>query len=76
MPTPGWVVWCVSALLHFVSPIPLLNLLASTGDATRTPDVAYGTGPRHDLDIYAPARHRHARPGGGVLLWRRVGTGR
>ena len=38
-----------------VSPIPLLNLLASTGDATRTPDVAYGTGPRHDLDIYAPA---------------------
>lgn len=54
MPTPGWAVWCVSALLHFVSPIPLLNVLASTEAATRTPDVAYGTGPRHDLDIYAP----------------------
>ncbi len=44
----------VVVLLHFCSPIPLLNALAPRDGITRTRDIAYASGPRHTLDVYAP----------------------
>ena len=44
------------------SPITALNVLAPAGTHTRTPDVAYGSGPRQQLDIYRPVQ---PAPAGG-----------
>ena len=41
-------------MLHFCSATPLLNALAPRDGITRTRDIAYASGPRHTLDIYAP----------------------
>ena len=59
-------------LLAACSPAGVLNAMAprdGVGDA----DIAYADGPRHMLDVYAPARPVAAGAGGGVLLWRRLG---
>jgi acetyl esterase/lipase len=41
-------------LLHFCSPTPALNRLPASGGTTEAHDIAYGGGPRHRLDLYAP----------------------
>jgi len=51
---PKIVALALSAALHFVSPMPALNLLAGGGGVSRTENLAYADGPRHGLDVYAP----------------------
>lgn len=41
-------------LLHFCSPIGLLNSLPPSDGITIMQDIAYADGPRHQLDIYQP----------------------
>jgi len=40
-------------LIHFCSPAPMLNALAPRDGITLTGDIAYASGPRHMLDVYA-----------------------
>ncbi|HBK07016.1 MAG TPA: hypothetical protein DDZ81_14410, partial [Acetobacteraceae bacterium] len=42
-------------LVSACSPVTVLNALAPTAGITETPNIAYGPGDRHGLDIYAPA---------------------
>ena len=44
----------VVVLLHFCSATPLLNALAPRDGIARTRDIAYASGPRNTLDVYAP----------------------
>ena len=44
----------VVVLLHFCSATPLLNAFAPRDGIARTRDIAYASGPRHTLDVYAP----------------------
>jgi acetyl esterase/lipase len=48
------VTFLAVALLHFCSPTPMLNLLANGNGIAPERDIAYGPGPRHGLDVYAP----------------------
>jgi acetyl esterase/lipase len=52
----------VVLLLHFCSPLPLLNALAPRDTITRTQDIPYADGPRRRLDIYSPARSDRPAP--------------
>jgi acetyl esterase/lipase len=51
------------AILAACSPVTVLNALAPAAGITETRDISYAPGPRHQLDIYAPAR----RPPHGPL---------
>jgi acetyl esterase/lipase len=51
---PKILALALSAALHFVSPMPAMNLLASGGGVSQAEDLAYADGPRHRLDVYAP----------------------
>ena len=44
----------VVVMLHFCSATPLLNALAPRDGITQTRDIAYASGLRHTLDVYAP----------------------
>jgi acetyl esterase/lipase len=44
----------VVLLLHFCSPTTMLNALAPRDGITLTGDIAYSSGPRRTLDVYAP----------------------
>ncbi|MFL5255839.1 MAG: alpha/beta hydrolase, partial [Rhodopila sp.] len=46
----------LTTLLTACSPVTVLNAMAPTAGLTITQAVAYGVGPRHRLDIYAPAQ--------------------
>jgi acetyl esterase/lipase len=47
-------VWLVVGLLHFFSPNAALNVVAPRDGIALTTAIAYGTGPRRTLDVYAP----------------------
>ncbi|HET7880654.1 MAG TPA: alpha/beta hydrolase [Acetobacteraceae bacterium] len=49
-------------LLHFCSPIPLLNALAPTNAVSEAHDITYADGTRHRLDVYAPRHSDAAAP--------------
>src|ERR1700709_1690342 len=56
-----WLLGLVMAsVLSACSPVTVLNALAPTADITETRDVRYGSGDRHELDIYAPRGQRSA----------------
>jgi acetyl esterase/lipase len=43
----------VVAALHFCSPTPMLNMLATSHGVALARDVTYASWPRHALDVYA-----------------------
>lgn len=61
---PRAVAAAVLALLIVAacSPVTVLNLLAPESGTVRHTDIAYGDGPRHRLDVYAPAVPRPGTP--------------
>lgn len=48
------------SVLSACSPVTVLNALAPTAGITHTRGVRYASGPRQELDMYAPARKRPA----------------
>lgn len=44
----------VALLMHIFPPLPALNAIAPVAGMALTAGIAYGTGPRHRLDVYAP----------------------
>lgn len=56
----------LAACLAGCSPVTALNVLARAGDHSVTAGVAYGPGPRQQLDVYRPAQP--APPGGWPMV--------
>ncbi len=59
---PRAIALMLSLLIGACSPTVLLNALAPRDGITVTQDIAYGDGPRHRLDIYAPRPASNAAP--------------
>lgn len=53
-------------LFAVLSPVAVLNALAPRAGVTRIADLAYGDGPRHLADIYAPSP---VRPGAPIMVF-------
>ncbi|MEO5733898.1 MAG: alpha/beta hydrolase [Rubrivivax sp.] len=58
----GVAALALAVVLAACSPVAALNALAPSGTHTLTADVAYGSGPRQQLDVYRP--NTPAPPGG------------
>src|SRR6218665_1532069 len=52
----------LSGLLSACSPVSLLNALTPSDTYTKTSDIAYGSDPRQQLDIYTPPTKRAGPP--------------